>query len=70
MSEAKADQGIIEANGPSDVVANKVAVAIFKAKGWPGVVMLDRDELAKALEYGIDIYSGNAAKVFGAKGEV
>lgn len=59
---------MIEANGDSSVVAKKVATAIFKAKGWPGVVMFDIAELEKALEYGIDIYSGNAEKVFGLNG--
>jgi hypothetical protein len=54
-----------QANGTSEEVARKVASAIFKAKGWPGVVMFDISELKRALEYGIDIYSGNAAKVFG-----
>ena len=57
----------VEANGSSEIVARKVATAIFKAKQWPGVVLLDIDELAKALEYAIDIYSGNAEKVLGAK---
>jgi hypothetical protein len=54
-----------EANGTSTEVGERVATAIFKAKGWPGVVMLDIKELAIALEYAIDIYSGNIAKVRG-----